>query len=137
VRLGKLRRRAWAAWLGLLALALNTLVPVHLAFDLAEALGTAQQHGAHVEARGPEWRLLALLIGHCQGDGKPSGHDQDHRAACPVFNSVGALAGFVAPAPLALSLPVTVTLAAALPLIERELPAAPVAAYRSRAPPVT
>src|SRR5690242_14609331 len=31
------RGRIWAARLGLLALALNALVPVHLAFDLAEA----------------------------------------------------------------------------------------------------
>ena len=37
MRMRMWRGRNWAARLGLLALVLNALVPVHLAFDLAEA----------------------------------------------------------------------------------------------------
>jgi ABC-type phosphate transport system permease subunit len=135
VRSGWLRRRAWAIWLGLFALALDALVPIHLAFDLAEALGAAPRHGAQAEAHSAEWHLLALVMGHREGDGKPRGHDRDHKAACPVYGALGTLAGFALTAPIALPVTFPIAMATALPVTERALPAAP-AAYYSRAPPV-
>ena len=135
VKQGKLRYRTWAAWLGLLALALNALVPVHLAFDLAEALGTARTQSAHTKVHSAEWRLLALLTDHREADGKSRNHGKDRRTACPVCSALGTLAGFTPTAPPMLSLPVAVAIVTALPLIERD-PPAPVAAYRSRAPPL-
>ena len=57
----------WAAWLGFLALAVNALVPAHLAFDLAEALAPAR-HSAGEEAAGVERQLLALLSGHREAE---------------------------------------------------------------------
>ena len=133
---GGLQGRAWATWLGLLALALNALVPVHLAFDLAEALGAAPgQHGMPAAAHSAEWRLLALLMGHRAGDGRSDHPDKDHGTVCPVYGALGTLAGCALTAPAALSVPALIAIATALPVAEREAPETPVAAYRSRAPP--
>jgi hypothetical protein len=134
VRSGRLRGRGWAAWLGLLALALNALVPVHLAFDLAEALAPAPRHGVPAAAHSPEWRLLALLTGHREADGKSRRHGKERRADCPVCNLLGTLAGF---APVAIAaLPVPAPIAApALPAPAEFVTVAAVAASRSRAPP--
>jgi hypothetical protein len=126
------RSRIWAARLGLLALALNALVPVHLAFDLAEAVEPPQHCGAHVEIGGAEQRLLALLSGHRETDGTSGEHGKHH--ACPVCSALGALAGFAPPAPtapLALS-PIALPTAHSITQAER---AGVPAAYRSRAPP--
>ena len=133
---GGLQRRAWAMWLGLLALALNALVPVHLAFDLAEALGTAPRHGVPAAAHSAEWRLLALLMGHRAGDGRSDHPDKDHGTVCPIYGALGALAGCALTAPAALAVPTPIAIATTLPVIEREAPATPVAGYRSRAPPL-
>jgi hypothetical protein len=127
------RGRIWAARLGLLALALNALVPVHLAFDLAEAFEPAHQCGAHAEAGGAERRLLALLSGHPETDGTSDEHGK-HRG-CPVCSALGALAGFAPPAPTALLALSLVGLPTAHSVIQAERAGAP-AAYRSRAPPL-
>ena len=67
----RLRLGAIAAWLGVIALSLDALVPIHLAFDLAHAFQTA----THREDSSPaghdfSWRLLALVTGHQDADGK-------------------------------------------------------------------
>ena len=133
MRARKWRSRIWAARLGLLALALNALVPVHLAFDLAEGFEPAPQCGAPVEVGGTERLLLALLSGHREADGTSDEHGKHH--ACPVCSALGALAGFAPPAPTALLVPSPARLPAALFVIQAERVGAP-AAYRSRAPPV-
>src|SRR5262249_56877146 len=68
------RGTIWAAWLGLLALAVNALVPVHLAFDLAEALGPTPQHPLEDEVGRAERQLLALISGHREADGRADEH---------------------------------------------------------------
>ena len=133
MRARKWRGRIWAARLGLLALALNALVPVHIAFDLAEAFEPAQQCGAHAEVDGAERRLLGLLGGHPETGGTSDEHGKHH--ACPVCSALGALAGFAPPASMALLALSSVGLPTAHPLIQAESVGAP-AAYRSRAPPV-
>ena len=133
MRLRQWRGRIWAARLGLLALALNALVPVHLAFDLAEVFAPAQQCGAHVEVDGAERSLLELLSGHRETDGTSDEHGKHH--ACPVCSALGALAGFAPPAPMALLVQVPAGLPVALFVTQAERVGAP-AAYRSRAPPV-
>ena len=127
------RGRIWAARFGLLALALNALVPVHLAFDLAEAFEPSQQCGSHVEVGGAEQRLLALLSGHREADGTSDEHGKHH--ACPVCSALGALAGLAPPAPTALLALFPAGLPSAHPVIQSERVGAP-AAYHSRAPPV-
>jgi hypothetical protein len=131
------RGRIWAARLGLLALAFNALVPVHLAFDLAEAFEPAQHcvahlEGAHLEVS-IEQHLLALLSGHREADGTSDEHGKHH--ACPVCSALGALAGFAPPAPTALLALFPVGLLKAHSVTQAERVGAP-AAYRSRAPPV-
>jgi hypothetical protein len=127
------RGRIWAARLGLLALALNALVPIHLAFDIAEA-SEAPQCSAHAEVDNAERHLLALLIGHPDANGKAEEHGKHH--ACPVCNALGALASFVPPASTALLIPAPADLPAPHFLVQAERFGAP-AAYRSRAPPLT
>ncbi|MGB8181021.1 MAG: DUF2946 family protein [Stellaceae bacterium] len=129
----------WAARAGILALALNALVPIHLAFDLAEAL-TPSHHGASVpENHGLEWRVLATLIGHNahdadDGDGDAD-HGHHHDATCPVIAAFGALTGLITAAAPVLAQPLAVAVAdLPAPMAERSIFALAVA-YRSRAPP--
>jgi hypothetical protein len=135
--LGSFRRLKWAARLGLFALGLNALVPIHMAFDLAEALAAAQPPAAAV-AQSAEWRLFATLSGHLGEDGeagKSHEHGKAHRNVCPACASASTLAGFAPAAPpAALPMPPAAATAAARPLIGCVEAAAP-AAYRSRAPP--
>ena|SRR5271168_2143880 len=133
MRARKWRSRIWAARLGLLALALNALVPVHLAFGLAEAFEPAPQCGAPVEVGGTERLLLALLSGHREADGTSDEHGKPH--ACPVCSALGALAGFAPPTPIALLALSPVGLPTTHFVIQAERVGAP-AAYRSRAPPL-
>jgi len=127
----------WAAWLGLLALAINALVPVHLAFDLAEALAPAR-HSADEEAGSAERHLLALLSGHREADSPAQEHGRhghpDHHG-CPVCRAFGALTGLTLPTPVLLPVADATRLTAALPATEIEPAGTPVG-YRSRAPPI-
>ncbi|MGH7054307.1 MAG: hypothetical protein ACREFA_10875 [Stellaceae bacterium] len=133
---GEKQRRVWAAGLALFALVLHALVPVHLAFDLAEALGSARGHSAPGATHSLEWRVLARLMGHEAGDGKIPPHNRGHKAACPAYSAFGTLAGFAPTAPATLSAPVALAIALLPALIEHERSAAPPAGYRSRAPPL-
>ena len=137
MRLGRLRRSSWAAWLGVVALALNALVSVLLAFDLAEAHGRSPHNHGHAAAPGLQWRVLAVLSGHV-----PHAHDNDHdkdkprRPNCAVCNSLGSLVGHMAPAtPVALALAATADTPVIVGAVEWH-DGAP-AAYRSRAPPIS
>jgi len=129
------RGRTWAAWLGLLALALNALVPVHLAFDLAEVLAPARH--ADEEAGSAERRLLALLSGHREARGHADEHDRHghrHHHECAVCSALGALAGLAQPTVEAHLGPPPAALPTALPIVEPKAFGAR-AGYRSRAPP--
>jgi hypothetical protein len=128
----------WAAWLGLLALAVNALVPVHLAFDLVEALAPARQ-SADEEAGGAERHLLALLSGHRVSESPADEHNKHqhgHRdqTGCPVCSAFGALTGLALPTSVLLPVADAAGLAAALRATEFEPAGTPVG-YRSRAPP--
>ncbi len=127
------RSRIWAARLGLLALALNALVPIHLAFDLAEAFEPAQQCGAHAEVDGAERRLLALLSGHLKRTARPTSTANITRARCAARSAPWP--ALPRPRSIALSALSPVGLPTAHSVIQAERVGAP-AAYRSRAPPV-
>jgi hypothetical protein len=127
-----LGRAPWAAWLAILALGLNALIPIHLALDLGEVLAAAH-HRAPAPRHGLEWRLLALATGHDPGDGRPDG--DEHRPTCPAFAALGALAGFAVVAPPALPTPANVAAAPVLAAVVETPDTVPAAAYRSRAPP--
>jgi DUF2946 family protein len=128
------RTRTWATRLGLLALAINALVPVHLAFDLAEILGPSARCDAHAEVDGIERNLLALLSGHRDADGRSDEHGKHH--ACPVCSALGALASFAPSAPSVLWMPPPAGLPAVSCVVQSGRIAVS-AAYRARAPPVS
>jgi hypothetical protein len=138
MRAKKRRGAKWAAWLGLLALAVNALVPIHLAFDLAEGLAPAR-HSVDDEAGSAERHLLALLSGHREAESSADEHGKhehghrDHHG-CPVCSAFGALTGLVLPTPVLVPVADATELTAALPPTEIE-PAGTPAGYRSRAPP--
>jgi hypothetical protein len=127
----------WAAWLGVLALALNLLVPVHLAFDLAEALEPAQHEDA--QPTNLSRRLIAFVAWHRERSGDEEadhhGGQHHHGAACPVCSALGSLAALAIPVAAMLALPVAASVAvAALPPDTRPVALFP-AGYRFRAPP--
>ena len=135
-------RRDWfrlAAWLGVIALGLNALVPIHLAFDLAEAFAPAPH--APAAATGLDWQIFAFLSGH----GADGDHDQDHhqhdgkpgRHDCPVCAVAGTLVALSLPAVAALPVPAAAALRLAVHTVVAAPPAILAAAYRSRAPPLT
>lgn len=135
MRLGRLRHNGWAAWLGVAALALNALVSVHLAFDLAEARGRSPHSHGHAAVPGIEWRVLAALSGHV-----PHAHDHDHgkgkhhRPNCAVCSSLGSIGGLMAAAQPILLAPAASADAPIIIAVAEWHEGAP-AAYRSRAPP--
>jgi hypothetical protein len=137
MRARKWRGTVWAARFGLLALALNSLVPIHIAFDLAEALAPAHHRSAHshAEAGGANRHLLALLVGHRHTGGKSHDHGKGHGVACAVCSALGALAGVATSAAILLAARAPAALPVALSVTET-LPARAPASYRSRAPPL-
>ncbi|HEY3912502.1 MAG TPA: DUF2946 family protein [Stellaceae bacterium] len=138
-RPNRLRLGVIAAWLGVIALSLDALVPIHLAFDLAEAFATVTPR-AEAADHDPTRQLLALLIGHRDGDGHhgdtSDSHGRHHRD-CPVCAAIGTLTGFAPAALVLLSAPLRIPAPAPLAAAAESAPrAGPAAAYRSRAPPI-
>ena len=131
-----LRRYAWAVWLGVIALGINALVPIHVALDLAEGFG-APRPGARAPDRSFEWQLFALAAGHHDDDGKADGDgDSDsHHQNCAVCSALGALAGFAPATTVTLAVPASIEVPVDLVEIAAAPASPPTAAYRSRAPP--
>ncbi|HZB94138.1 MAG TPA: DUF2946 family protein [Stellaceae bacterium] len=117
----------------MLALLLNALVPIHLSFELVDALNARHAHRGHA-AVDPSHELLAKLVGHEERPDRHSG-DHHHRTDCAVCSSVSALAGFAAPSPAMLPAPNTVAQPVVLAIGHAAFPGASPAPYRSRAPP--
>jgi hypothetical protein len=135
VRLGRSKLRIIAAWLGLLALAFNALVPIHLAFDLAGALaGDGPEHASHHHPDGHS--LLAALVGHRHNDGKSDAPPSRGHLDCAVCGSISTLAGFAGTSTVTLGIPAFVGAPALRTAVAVVLCGASSTAYRSRAPPV-
>jgi hypothetical protein len=131
----RLRIGAIAAWLGVVALGFNALVPVHLAFDLAHALAPDREEGAAADHDFVRC-LLSLLTGHHDEDADHSSNKAGHHNDCAVCGAIGTLAGFAPTAVVPLAAPVS-AYAPLPPAIEaRALHPSPAAAYHSRAPPL-
>jgi hypothetical protein len=129
------QRRAIAAWVAMLALLLNALVPIHLSFDLVDALNARHALGGHVIV-GPSHELLAQLVGH-QRHPDQHGRDHHHRTDCAVCNAASTLAGFASPPPPAmLPAPNTAAQPVVLAIGRADFSGASPAPYRSRAPPL-
>jgi Protein of unknown function (DUF2946) len=124
----------WAAWLGVIALSLNALVPIHLAFDLAEALEPATHIPAATAGGDLQRRLLARVCGHQNGENKQ--HGKHHETNCPVCAAVGTLIAFAAPANPVLPVPVAIAIRLDADEFAAEPQSVSAAFYRSRAPPL-
>ena len=137
MRPDRLRLRTLAAWLGAVALAINALVPVHLAFDLAHDLeAAAQREDSGATVHDFSWRLLALITGHNDADHTSDEHDKHHHTDCAVCSSLATLAGFAPISAILLTVPIRIDAPILLRAIASDPLAAPAAAYRSRAPPI-
>lgn len=127
----RLKRIAVAAWLGILALGIQSLVPVLLAAEIQIA---ATEGGKSV--------FTLCVFGHLHskaqpGDGKPSSaDDQDQDTICPICIALQASPPFTAPAQIALPLPSGRPLDAAVATQAPAPQRIATAAYRSRAPPL-
>jgi hypothetical protein len=128
------QRHAIAAWLAMLALLLNALVPIHLSFDLVDALNASHTH-ARLNAGAPSHELLAELVGH-EGHRHQHGRDHHHRTDCPVCSAASTLVGFAAPPPAMLPPPKMAAQMVILALGRAAFSAPSLAPYRSRAPPL-
>jgi hypothetical protein len=133
MRPDRLKLRVVAVWLGVVALGLNTLVPIHLAFDLAHATGRHQHSDAPRDFLSA---LLTLVTGHHDAAGGGSSHKDRHHDECAVCGAVATLAGFAPAAPVLLAAPVSVGSPVLRTAGAKAPRKSPVAAYRSRAPPL-
>lgn len=128
--------KAAAMWLGVLALALNALVPIHLTFDLVAAINEGQAEPARADYGSRERRFLAALTGHHHPHDKSDGHGEHRHTDCLVCNSLSALGGSFTP-PVSAPLPGP-SLHAAPPVLAATAitrAGSSLAAYFSRAPP--
>jgi hypothetical protein len=131
----RLKRIAVAAWLGILALGIQALVPVLLAAEIEIATTTTGKSVFTLCAFGH-----IHAVAHPAADGKAPAssddEDQDQGTVCPICIALQATPPFTAPVQIALPVPsghplvVVVASPAPAPAI------AAAAAYRSRAPPL-
>src|SRR5215469_13040530 len=85
-------KMAVAAWLGVMALGLNALVPIHLAFDIAHALAAGDPDD-HSDDRDFVGCLLTLVVGHQEDENQSPPQKGHHHEGCGVSGSIGSLTG--------------------------------------------
>ncbi len=132
--LRRLRHCGVALWLGLVALGLNALVPIHFAFDIADTLKPERAEHAGFQHSGRH--LLAELVGHRDAGDTSHGQGDRRHLDCPVCSSLGTLAGFAPTAGAALSTPFLVEAPPELAAASGEFFGTGPAAYHPRAPPI-
>jgi len=134
MRQSKRLRSAFAAWLGIVALAIQALIPALLAAEIEIA---DREHGASVFTLCAFGHVhLATTHDEPGGSNTPQ-HDGKLGAACPICIALIASPAFTAPAPVALPLPLASAIAAPAPIDAQEAPVRfATSAYRSRAPPI-
>ena len=111
------------------------LVPIHVAFDLAESIYTPQQLEAAARSRTLEWRVLALLTGH-HLDRADSDDGHGHRTPCAVLCAGGTLAAAVTAACPVLPPAIWEAMFTAPPTVDQFHVVSSLAAYHARAPPI-
>jgi hypothetical protein len=131
VGLRTFRQIGIAAWLGVLALAINAYVPVHLTYDLVAAINeAADDRPAHVHEPGQP--------AHHHGDQDAPANDPAfpvHKHACQVCATVSAGGSIAMVAAVEAFRPAAVMRSVAVALACSERPTECPAAYVSRAPP--
>jgi len=127
-------RFAFAAWLGIAALAIQALIPALLAAEIDIA---GKEGGGSVFTL-CAFGHLHVATPHEEQEGKNTPQPDDGPdAICPICIALLASPAFTAPPQIAVPLPVIAGTVATLIPPERQIPVRLVAAaYRSRAPPI-
>ena len=127
-------RIAFAAWLGIIALAIQALIPALLAAEIEIA---GNEHGASVFTLCAFGHLHVATTRDEPGGTDTPQHDEELGAPCPICIALIASPAFTAPPQVALPLPLANAVAALAPIDGQEAPVRLAAtAYRSRAPPI-
>jgi hypothetical protein len=127
------KRIAFAAWLGLLALAVQSLIPVLLAAEIEVA---STQSGKSVFTLCPFGHIHVAQGAAGDGKAPASTDDEDQGTVCPICIALQAAPPFTAPPPVALPLPAALPLEIVLAEARPSATNVTTAAYRSRAPPL-
>src|SRR5271154_6848487 len=95
------RNTGLGVWLGILAVAVNALLPIHIAKDIVHAAGHMRM--AALEAQGID---VAAAPGPHQHHGQPAGSDHHHDGGCLICSGLSAAAvATTLPAPILLAAP--------------------------------
>jgi hypothetical protein len=139
MRPDRLRLGTIAAWLGVIALSFNAVVPIRLAFGLAIDFAQARECGHHEDGP-PTWHdpgwALSLLTGYDLSADPSRSHPGFHPIGGAVCGVIGGPTGFTPAAAAKLALPLRLEEARTSPLLAEVRPnSSPPSGYRSRAPP--
>jgi hypothetical protein len=127
-------RIVFAAWLGIIALAIQALIPALLAAEIEIA---GQEHGASVFTLCAFGHLHVATTHDEPGGTNTPQHDEELGETCPICIALIASPAFTAPAQVALPMPLASAIAALAPIDGQEAPVRfATTAYRSRAPPI-
>lgn len=138
--LNRLRLRGIAAWLGVIALGCNSVVPIRFGLMLGLDLTHARQCG-HYEGvpvtHDAGWWMLRLLTGQDLTADPYQSHNGFHPAFSGACGVIGAPPELIDAPRALLPLPAPVEHLRRWISVVRHQPRAPPLAYQSRAPPVT
>jgi hypothetical protein len=127
------KRFALAAWLGVLALGIQALIPVFLAAEIELA---AAQGGKSVFSLCAFGHLHSVAHRPDGPSRAPIDDDTEQGAVCPICIALQASVPFTAPAQIALPLPADRPLDVVVATLAATAEKIVTAAYRSRAPPL-
>jgi hypothetical protein len=131
MKLGTAQRRRFAAWLGILALGLQGLIPLFVAAEISLA--------ARVD-EGDAFRLCLYGVDRAATPDKQGKHGGERHdlgfGACPLCLALQAGPAFTAPESISLPPPTTQVLGVLPAAPDAVAPRLARAAYRSRAPPI-
>lgn len=129
---GRRKRSTVAAWLGLVALAIQAVLPLLVAVEISLAASAGENDVYQLCGYG---QVRAAAPHETDGAPGKSRHG-DGGAICPICIALHAGPVFTAPAIAALPLPAVRDIATALPELRLSPRLAALVAYRSRAPPI-
>ncbi len=126
------QRIAVAAWLGIVALAIQALIPALLAAEIQ----LADAEGRHSSFALCAFGHIHATADHDEGGGNGTSHHDAATGTCPICIALLASPPFTAPDLVVLPAPVGYPLDALVAAARQGRRALAAAAYRSRAPPL-
>jgi hypothetical protein len=118
-------------WLGILAIAVNALLPIHIAKDVVHAAG----HMRAAALQAPDIDVAAAPAPHHHRD-HPGGTDHHHDGGCLICSGLSAAAAATTlPPPVVIALPMALALASPTAVAGGIAEPATHTPYAPRAPP--